>query len=271
MALKISGVEVVTDGRALSSIQGASGSYDNFHPKETVITTTIDLNNPLMSLTMPGNVTFSVTNLSACRSAILLLDTTSSGYTPTFPASVKWAAATTPTWGDSRYWQISFTVDASNTFVMTSAVGFEAGGGTETVSLSGTSGSPTDTTELPVSDSNYCRCGLLFTTGGAIRQASGTGGLSDSSFENWCNVTPTQTYYIRGTAVSTTTYNPDDSAPLNTWLALSSQRNFLVIDTRNSLNYADENFVIKIEIASDSGGSNILDTGYYKCYYEGLA
>lgn len=271
MALKISGTEVVTDSRVLSAITGASGVYDDFHPKETVITTTIDLNNPLMTLTMPGNVTFTVTNLSACRSATLLLDTTSVGYTPTFPASVKWAGGTTPTWSNSRYWQISFIVEPGNSFVMGSAVGFESTGGTETVSLSGTSGSPTDTTELPVSDSNYCRCGLLFTTGGAIRQTSGTGGSGDSSFENWCNVTPTQTYYIRGTAVSTTTYNPDDSAPLNTWLALSSQRNFFVFDTRPSLNYADEDFVIKIEIADDSGGSNIIATGYYKCYYQGLA
>lgn len=273
MAIKISGTEVIDNSRVLQNITGANGTYGNFHSSATIITTVINFATPMMTLSMTGNVTFTESNKSAGRSAMLLLDTSSSGHTPTFSSNIKWNGGTTPTWGDARYWQIALQC-IDGTTVRGTALGYETGAApSETITLSGTSGTPI-LVGLIVSDSNYARVGLTFYTDGSITEASGAGGNGNSAFGNWCNVTPSQTYYIRCTQISTSAGSfgsAGDVSPLNTWLALSSGRSFYVIDTRDTLVYANENTVVKIEIASDSGGSNILATGYYDFEWTGLA
>jgi hypothetical protein len=273
MAIKISGTEVIDNSRVLQNITGANGTYGNFYTPISIITTAIDFATPMMGLSMTGNVTFTESNKSAGRSAMLLLDTSSSGHTPTFSSNIKWNGGTAPTWGDARYWQIALQC-IDGTTVRGTALGYETGAApSETITLSGTSGSPT-AVGLVVSFNDYARCGLTFYTDGSITQASGTSGNGNTSFGNWCNVTPSQTYYIRCTQISTTapgTGSAGDAQPLNTWLALSSGRSFMVIDTTPTLDYATEHTVVKIEIASDSGGSNILATGYYDFEWTGLA
>jgi hypothetical protein len=125
MALKISGTEVVNNSRALTNITGASGVYDGFHPSVSSITNALDMNKPVMTLTMSANVTFTESNKSAGRSALLILDRSAAGYTPSFSANVKWpSGGTTPVWSDHRYWNIAL-VCWDSTIIRASAVGFD--------------------------------------------------------------------------------------------------------------------------------------------------
>jgi len=124
MALKISGTEVVNNSRALVNITGASGSYDGFHANVNTITTVLDLNEPVMILTMSGNVTFTESNKSVGRSSMLILDRSASGHTPTFSSNIKWPGGSTPTWSDHRYWNIGLLCWDSTT-IRATAVGFD--------------------------------------------------------------------------------------------------------------------------------------------------
>lgn len=280
MALKISGTEVVNDARALVNITGAFGFYGDFHPNVNTITNQLDFNEPVATLTMPGGVNFTETNKAAGRNILFLLDTTSSGYTPGFSSNVKWANGITPTWSDNRYWQINLTC-LDNTIVRGAAVGFESTGGTETVSLLGTTSVPVGYFgSLPVVDglgNSVQESGFQFTSGGDILKkvyrAIGGGSWQWNSFATteWNNITPSQTYYIRATLyskVSTGTPDPDDINPLGVWIALSSNISFGSIDTRDFGNYSPSGWTIKVEIATDSAGSNIIATGYYQATWE---
>lgn len=271
MAIKISGTEVINNSRALVNITGANGVYSNFHTSpHTVATTTLDFDYPIQEQTMSANRTYTETNKATGRHSLFLLDRSSTGYTPTFSANIKWEGGTEPTWSSYRHWMISLQC-VSGTIVRAAAEGYTGSAPTETVSLTGTVGSPTQTNQLITSNSNYARSGLLFYSSGQIYEPSGAGGNGNSLYSTWCNVTPTQTYYIRFTNISCSDGTPADGAALNTWLALSSSRNCLRIDTRNTLIYGTENCTIKVDIASDSGGSNILATGYYRWDWTGLA
>jgi len=269
MAIKISGTEVINDSRALVNITGADGVYSQFHASmQTVATTLLDFSDPVQYQLMTANRTYTESNKSIGRHSLFLLDTSSTGYTPTFSSNIKWAEGAEPTWASYRYWMIPMQcVDA--TIVRAAAAGYEGSTPTETISLTGTSGFP-DTLDMIFSNSNSARSGLTFQTAGGITQTDGAGGTGDAIQGSWCNVTPSQTYYIRGTHISGTIYQADDASPLNTWLSLNLQRSFLVIDTRATLSYSSENAILKVEIASDSGGSNILATGYYELEWDGL-
>lgn len=280
MALKISGTEVISDDRALVNITGASGVYNDFHPNTDTIVNSIDFNEAVATLTMPGAVSFTEANKQAGRTTMLLLDTTSSGYSPTFTANIKWANGITPTWGDNRYWQINLTC-ADSTTVRASAIGFETTGGSEVVSLLGTTTTPVGYFgSLPVVDgfgNSLQESGFQFTSSGDILKkvyrAIGGGSWQWNSFATtqWNNVTPSQTYYIRATLyskVSGGTPDPDDINPLGVWLALSSNISFGSSDTRDFGNYSPSGWTIKVEIATDSAGSNIIATGYYQATWE---
>jgi hypothetical protein len=155
MAVKINNVTVIDDNRKMFP-SWVTGSYSNFHPKTVhTITTSIDMEKPLMKLAMSGNVTFTITNEQSAATCTLFLDTSTSGHTPTFPSSVKFG--TTPTWSASRHWHITMTCTQSSTGdVRASAIGFDepttasssfsnftmGGGAGFTASSYGTTGNP---------------------------------------------------------------------------------------------------------------------------------
>lgn len=132
MAIKVSGTTVIDDSRKVITGTnygtGLNGNYSDFHPAGIdTITTVIDFHKPIMSLAMGGNVTFSTTNKALGANSTLLLDTSTSGYTPTFPTEVKFGV--TPTWSNNRYWQITFTCTGSNASVVrATAIGFDEPG-----------------------------------------------------------------------------------------------------------------------------------------------
>lgn len=148
---------------------------------------------------------------------------------------------------------------------------------TETVSLEGTTGTPEDNSSLPLSDGSL-QLGWKFATNGDIADYDNDGSPTDqnSGHVPWVNNSPPSgSYWIRASVHSQTdpgsqSFNNSPSA-MNTWLALSSLRSFLFEDNRGTATYAQANVVLKIEIATDSGGTNIVATGYYRTQYEGGA
>jgi hypothetical protein len=125
MAVIVSGIEVIDNSRVLQNISGANGRYNAFHPNVTAIVTTLDMDKPFMSVTMNSNATYTELNKEAGKTAILILDTSSSGYTPTFSANVKWPADNEPTWANHRYWEVAL-VCWNNTIIRAAAIGFDA-------------------------------------------------------------------------------------------------------------------------------------------------
>ena len=137
------------------------------------------------------------------------------------------------------------------------------GGGSDVISLSGTTGSPNYYEDVgggfpyvafnvkDINDPTYPgELWVIRILGSDVRIGS-----------EWCASPPTgSTYWVRGTAISGT--SPTGSA-LNTWLDLA--------DTTININFiwqqltvGSKGGVIKLEIADDSAGSNILATGYYE-------
>jgi hypothetical protein len=125
MALKISGITVVNDSRELTNIIGASGNYDGFHPTVTTITTTLDFDKPVMIRTLTSASSFTTSNVSAGQTSILILDTSATGYDPSFTSAIKWPDDNEPTWADHRYWVISF-ICVSGTSVRANAAGYNS-------------------------------------------------------------------------------------------------------------------------------------------------
>ena len=159
------------------------------------------------------------------------------------------------------------------------AIGFDAQSSqpTEAVALSGTTGTPITFTDFPGSNNNDLVMGWEFAADGniykyeSVYNIGGQGRYLHSSTQ-WNNITPSQTYYIIVTNFGgTKNISTSDSDTLNSWIALTSNREFQVRDSRDITTYADENCVIKVEISSNSGGSTILDTGYYEMRYIGNA
>ena len=85
----------------------------------------------------------------------------------------------------------------------------------------------------------------------------------------WNNKDSATTYYIRATNFSG--INADDSFAYNTWHALSTNVTFYHIETRDPTTYGTIEGVIKVDIATDAAGTNIIATGYYKIVFNGLA
>lgn len=125
MAIQVSGTTVIDNSRILQNIAGMNGEYDNLQPTVSAIGTVIDFNTPMMTKTLSGNTTFSESNKATGHSAILLLDTTTSNYDPTFSSNVKFPAdGSVPAWDDHRYWIITF-VCFTGTTVRAAAVGYD--------------------------------------------------------------------------------------------------------------------------------------------------
>lgn len=109
MAIKTGVTTVITDARQLTNIASASGVYDSFHPLAVSISTVVNMDHPVMGVILSQNTSFTASNLATGRTSVLLLDTGSSGYTPSFSSAFKWPNDTEPSWSGTRYWQIGLT------------------------------------------------------------------------------------------------------------------------------------------------------------------
>ena len=130
MAIKISGVTVINNSRELENLTGASGTFGDFHPDETTITSASSLNIsmlvPVQKVDMTGNVAFTCTNKAFGRDVVLILDTTATPHTPSFDSSVEFPGGE-PTWTGYRHWTITLMC-WNGTNVRATAVGFDDAG-----------------------------------------------------------------------------------------------------------------------------------------------
>lgn len=147
----------------------------------------------------------------------------------------------------------------------------------ETVSLEGTTSIPKTMPSSPKDSDGTVRIGFKWKDVGNTFFIE-TDPVGETELVEWLNTAPNRTgnYYIRGTiydqsdAVNQTT----QGATLNTWWAMTTtpqDRQFEVTDSRNPPTYDQEHMTWKIDIATDSGGSNIVGTGYYRANYQGDA
>lgn len=280
MAIKIIGTDVIDDQRKLKNITDCDAFVGDFHPAATTITTTINFTTPFMTVTLSAATTFTISGDTAGASAILCLDTSSSAHTPTFPSDFNWEAGTEPTWSSYRKWQIYMTC-LGGSRIDAIAVGFDAQASqpSESVGLSGTQASPVTFFDQASSNNNDLVMGWRFGSDGNIYKYEsiynvGGQGLYLHTSTQWNNITPSQTYYLRVQNVSSESTNSltvADSDTINSWVAMTSNLDYRVRDSRNLTTYADENVVFKAEISTTSNGSNIVATGYYEMEYNGLA
>lgn len=265
MAIKIIGTEVISDSRAFNNLTLIDNcSYNDLYSDVVSIGTAIDFNNASMIKIMTGATTFTESNKSAGRVSFLLLDTSDSGFTPTFSANIEWPNDTEPTWSDARYWHIGLVCwDSTTVRAVASGYGSTGTGVVETVSLSGTTSSYNLAASNTVSPTSAVG-GWKFKSDGTVFKTNigGTYNIQFNAGTEWCNTTPSQTYYIRCTVTSGFLGSGSDSAGV--WLALTSDRTFQVVDS--TVSGGADQFQCKIEIASDSSGSNIIATGYYQAY-----
>ena len=285
MAIKISGTTIIDDNFEVINVQDTkSSNYDDLHSTVVVTTNNINFATPVMTCTLSAATTFTTTGGATGKTCMLLLDTSSVPYAPTFPSDINWQNNSEPTWSTYQHWQITFLYVASND-IRASAVGFTGSTPTESVTLHGTGNTigaaDTTTTSMPVSaDAVF---GMRFRSDGNIDKytngsAIGQTGYWTYSTSSWNNITPSQTYYIRAsndngnlTYPITLSTSGSDSASLNTWVALtgSPQFRFRVSGPRNTVGTLEG--LMKIEISSTSNGSNIVATGYYYWEVNGTA
>jgi hypothetical protein len=156
MAIKVAGTTVIDDSRVLQNITGTTGVYSDWHPGVDTITTVIDFDKPMMKLAMTGNVTFTESNKAVGKSCVLVLDTSTTPYAPTFSANIKFSS--TPTWSSSRFWIITFVAWDATT-VRATAQPFSAaatGGASLQSSFSPPAG--WDTSEIFSSNISFPEC-----------------------------------------------------------------------------------------------------------------
>jgi len=149
----------------------------------------------------------------------------------------------------------SGTIQLAADFYGTSAV-------TETVTLSGTSGSPNIDTTTRV-DPNTSTTGWKFKTDGTVyktgvlaNDANYTVQFNSGTEWNDGQTSPTGSYWIRFTNFSGSN---GTGSTYSSWLALTSDRTI----QWQQVGVGTTQGVTKVEIATDSGGSTIVGTGYY--------
>jgi hypothetical protein len=114
--------------------------------------------------------------------------------------------------------------------------------------------------------------GFSFSSNGNIYKYSAltTPETNIFSSSEWCNAVPSVTYYIRAThspiPFSSTQVVPNSGDALNVWHSLATTRRFSWSGA-DSGGPVQRDIMIKVEIAADAAGSNIIATGYYRCYW----
>lgn len=126
------------------------------------------------------------------------------------------------------------------------------------VALSGTQVSPTVSSDT---DTSSALAGWSFAADGVLgRYEVGTLNAAWGSSQDpaeWASGTPPITYYVRATLDTGTA---PSGAALNTWHALTTTRVWTWSQSGDGANSG----TIKVDIASDSGGLDIVATGYYR-------
>lgn len=246
MAIKISGTNVIDNSRGLVNITGATGIYTEFHPAASSITNTLNFNLPVMTCTLEANTTFSESNKDEGKICLLLLDISTSNYTPTFSSNIKWPGGTTPNWTGYRHWQITLQ-SIDTTVVRATATGYDAtagggggGGGGEVVitdvsavnlSLAGIGGTASSTYRLASS--------------GVARRSNGAS-LVDITGE-WLPSGNSSLFEVQATVISSNGIG-SFVTPGAGWHNLGTTRDWVLTATNN---FADREIYVEIRYAAN--------------------
>ena len=130
MAIKIGGTEVISDTRKFT-VTDATGVYTDFQPMSTTTssnyggstyTTNVSQGGHVdrgSSAEMTGNVTWTLTNVSAGRQITLFVDASADGHDQAFSISgggtVLFPEDSEPDWTTARYWLHRITCWSSDT------------------------------------------------------------------------------------------------------------------------------------------------------------
>ena len=301
MAIQIGANDVIDDSRRLVNITGATGKYDNFQPNVTTGTLPSSgvyshiFSKPFTSLTMSRAETISITGSALGRCSIMNIDTSASLYTPSFAVAasggeVQWQDDAIPDWESRRFWTVAL-VGWSSSIVRATATGYDVQDpGTSVpstapwVNLSGTSNSPnTDFSFSLIDNVSDVSAGWKFKTDGTLEctllngQAFGrTSNTTWAGTNEWYDSTeagsesPGQGYWIRASQTSGGSANAAldaGSAALDQWLPLrnasgSAERTWSITNDQVGASNIKSSY-LKIEIALDASGTNIVATGYY--------
>ena len=140
------------------------------------------------------------------------------------------------------------------------------GTASDTVALSGTLGAPNTYIGLAQYPGGSAKQYLRANTSGKLEEANsspnGTLGAYVQINSEWVDPLSTYTgsYWIRATKVSGDNLT---SGTLGSWLALTSSREWKLEAYGSAYTPAYKETLLKLEIATDSGGTTIIATGYY--------
>lgn len=227
MAIKVATTEVITDSQKLQNITSISGKYSSYYPNAESITTVVDMDTPIMTVSLSAATTFTAANVATGKTAILLLDVGSAGNTPTFPSSFKFAEDTEPTWSGTRYWQIGLTA-WDNSTVRVVATGYSG------------SGAPAATVDLGASINTYsygsnlggdASTNLYISSAGNIQTTgSGTsGGTTGAVNRSWMLSGSASDYDVKWDGSGDTGYLTAN-AGLGTWLNCGTTRTWTIFE-----------------------------------------
>lgn len=290
MAIEIGGNTVISNGRALVDIQGATGKYDNFQPNVTDLTgTQINFNNPFNNVTLSADRTFTFFALGAGKTTIVNIDTSADLHSPVFDSgssTLDWQSDAEPDWATRRYWTVAL-VCWSASVIRASATGYdvqEGGSNTpgspETIDLGS---DPRNTYSVASESMGLTRAGFSFLSNGEVKKNNLQGELSSgniftqTALPNWCSTTPSQTYYIRATIDSNSTHGSNDTGfaggtsldntitvgQSGPWYSLDQNRTWCIEEDDPGSFSQITTLTMTIEIASDSGGNNILASNQF--------
>ena len=99
MAIKITGTTVINDQRQLVNVADATMTAGaGYSAKSYAITDNINFTQPFSTCTLTAATTFTVSGEAEGKSAIMILDTSTTPYTPTWPSAINWEDGKEPTW-----------------------------------------------------------------------------------------------------------------------------------------------------------------------------
>ena len=265
MAIKIAGTDVISDSRAVVNMADIAGNYGQFHGTPVTITTVLDMNKPVMRRTLTAATTFTVSNISTGKCCLLLLDVSSSGYLPTFPANIQWPGdGTEPDWDATgqRTWLIGFTC-WDNTTIRATATGW---GGTGVPTGAEFPNGPYNGYVGSGTNGGNCNIKLNMSSAGTV---TFSGGGTQGSL-NPGNLSGGQTWLVSGSASDyevkfdyTTSFHggsvASGSAADNTWYSCAANWYWGVYDASTS---GASNIMSGTLSIRDASTSTVIDTVY---------
>lgn len=240
MAIKVNNTTVIDNNRNFTNVADAVGFYTNLHPslasQSSSGSITLDADSPSNLLVLTGALTVTdMTNKSAGKQSIYLVDVTQAGYDITWGTNFKFVNDSEPNWTTARYWLLGITVWDNSTILVTATSWSGAGGASPTVTLP----SSIDLYATSGTLSGNCNAVVrLNSTGTLSLTGSGTQGSVSGAANNgytWLLSGTNSDYECNFNYTFTNAGGADQStAGNNTWQVLSTSREWKIYDASTS-------------------------------------